>query len=394
MPKLVNRSLTDISVRKARPKDKRYDLYDAVLRGFGLRVATVGTKTWFVMRRINGRMVRHSLGRYPELSLAKARQSATEALALMAAGEHPRAESADLFETAMAEWLKRDQGKNRSLRTVRNAMSKHALPAFRGKPINKIRKADVLRLVDRIVDSGAPVQANRLLAYLRRFFNWCAERDLLATNPTAGIRAPAKEEARERVLSLAELQVVMSAADRIGYPWGPMVKLLALTGQRLKEVANATWDEIDLEKAEWALSGARTKSGQPHLVHLSSDARAEIEKLPRVEGCPWLFSTTGEGPVKGFSKAKKKIDKESGIAGWTFHDLRRSLATHATESLGVNPVVVDKILNHSSGVVRGVAAVYQRGSYLTERRRALEVWGEFLCRDTAPANNVVNLPKR
>jgi len=103
-----------------------------------------------------------------------------------------------------------------------------------------------------------------------------------------------------------------------------------------------------------------------------------IQELPRFEEQPWLFSTTGKGPVKGFSKAKVKFDKESGVTGWTFHDIRRSFATHATERLGISPVVVDKVQNHVTGALRGVAAVYQRGEYLEQRKAAMSAWAEFL----------------
>lgn len=378
MPKLVSKALTDLAVRKARPAEKRYDLYDAALRGFGLRVSTSGAKTWFAMRRVNGRMVRHSLGRYPEYSLAEARIAAGAALKKMTEGEHPRADKAAMFEAVFEDWLTRDQGKNRSVADVRNAMTKHALPVFSGTPIDGIRKQHVLRLIDRIVDSGSPVQANRVLAYLRRLFNWCVERDLIVDNPATGIRAPSKEVSRERVLSIDELKDLLAAAERIGYPWGPMVEILIYTGQRLEEVAQATWDELDLDRWVWALSGSRTKNGRPHIVHLSRLTTSTIQGLPKIDGQPWLFSTSGRGPVKGFSKAKAKLDKESGVSGWTFHDLRRTFATFTTDRLDINPVVIDKILNHASGAVKGVAAVYQRGEYIDQRKTAMDSWAEFL----------------
>ena len=378
MPKLVSKAFTNLAVRKARPKDKRYDLYDAALRGFGVRVATSGTKSWFVMRRVNGRMVRYSLGRYPEYSLTEARAAAAAALKRMTEGEHPHADKAAMFDEVLEEWLVRDQAKNRSVGNVRNAVAKHVLPAFGGRSIDSIRKADVLRLIDKIVDSGAPVQANRVLAYLRRLFNWSIARDLLRNNPAAGVKAPAKEVSRERVLSLDELQALMGAATRIGYPWGSMVKLLVMTSQRLEEVASAPWLEFDLERAEWSIPGSRTKNGRPQLVHLSGAALSVIQELPRFEEQPWLFSTTGIGPVRGFSKAKVKFDKESGVTGWTFHDIRSSFATHATERLGISPVVVDKVQNHVTGALRGVAAVYQRGEYLEQRKAAMSAWAEFL----------------
>ena len=384
MPKLVSKPLTDLAVRKARPKDKRYDLYDAALRGLGVRVATSGAKTWFVMRRVNERMVRYSLGRYPEYSLTEARAAAAAALKRMTEGEHPRADKAAMFDEVLEEWLVRDQAKNRSVVDVRNAMTKHALPAFRGRPFDAIRKADVLRLIDKIVDSGSPVQANRVLAYLRRLFNWCIERDLIADNPAAGIKAPTKEVSRERVLSLDELKDVLVAAQRMGYPWGPLVELLVYTGQRLDEVAQATWDEFDLDNQIWALPGFRTKNGRPHVVHLSDAAMSTISALPQVDGQAWLFSTTGRGPVRGFSKAKAKLDEESGVTNWTFHDLRRPFATFTTAKLKISPVVIDKVLNHASGAVKGSAAVYQRGEYLDQGKTAMHAWAAFATA-TAPS---------
>ena len=391
MPKLVSKALTNLAVRKARAKDKRYDLYDAALRGFGVRVATSGAKTWFVMRRVNERMVRYSLGRYPEYSLTEARAAAAAALKRMTEGEHPHADKAAMFDEVLEEWLVRDQAKNRSVGNVRNAVAKHVLPAFGGRSIDSIRKADVLRLIDKIVDSGSPVQANRVLAYLRRLFNWCIERDLIADNPAAGIKAPTKEVSRERVLSLDELKDVLVAAQRMGYPWGPLVELLVYTGQRLDEVAQATWDEFDLDNQIWALPGFRTKNGRPHVVHLSDAAMSTISALPQVDGQAWLFSTTGRGPVKGFSKAKAKLDEESGVTNWTFHDLRRTFATFTTDKLKISPVVIDKVLNHASGAVKGIAAVYQRGEYLDQRKTAMDTWAAFLSSSEFRGTTVVPL---
>jgi integrase len=391
MPKLVSKPLTDLAVRKARPANKRYDLYDAAMRGFGVRVSTSGAKTWFVMRRVNERMVRYSLGRYPEYSLTEARAAAAAALKQMTEGEHPRADKAALFEKVFEEWLARDQAKNRSVTDVRNAMTKHALPAFRGRPIDSVRKAHVIRLLDKIVDSGSPVQANRVLAYLRRLFNWCVERDLIADNPVAGIKAPAKEVSRERVLSLDELNDVLGAAQRMGYPWGPLVEMLVYTGQRLDEAARTTWDEVDLDSQVWALSGSRTKNGRPHVVHLSAPAMSTVMALPQVDGQAWLFSTSGRGPVRGFSKAKVKLDEESGVTNWTFHDLRRTFATFTTDKLNISPVVIDKVLNHASGAVKGIAAVYQRGEYLDQRKLAMDAWAAFLSSSEFRGTKVVPL---
>jgi len=139
-----------------------------------------------------------------------------------------------------------------------------------------------------------------------------------------------------------------------------------------------TWSELDLDAGIWTLAGERAKNRQAHVVHLSQQAVRLLSEAPRIEGSDWAFTTTGTGPIKGFSKAKAQLDAKSGVTGWVYHDLRRSFATVQTEKLGVSPVVVDRILNHVQGSVRGVAAIYQRGKYLEERKLALEKIGAYV----------------
>jgi len=378
MPKLADKTLTVMTVEKLKPRDERYDVYDAALRGFGVRVATSGTKTWFVMRRVDGRMVRASVGRYPEMTLGDARVKGERMLREMASGGLPGNGEAKKFQDVLHEWLDRDQGGNRSRRTVENALRNHALPRLRGKRIDAIRKTDIIHILDALIDAGASVQANRVLSYLRRMFNWSLERDLVQVNPVAGIKPPTRERTADRVLSHLELQAAWEGAERMGYPFGPFIQLLILTGQRRDEVASMTWSEVDLDAGVWTIPGQRTKNGRPHLVHLSVAAREIIAPLPRRDGTSLLFTTTGKRSISGFSKGKRRLDEFCGVRGWTFHDLRRSFATHLTEALGFSPVVVDRILNHVSGSVKGVAAVYQRGEYLSERGEALDRWAEFI----------------
>jgi integrase len=167
--------------------------------------------------------------------------------------------------------------------------------------------------------------------------------------------------------------------------------MLVYTGQRLDEAARTTWDEVDLDSQVWALSGSRTKNGRPHVVHLSAPAMSTVMALPQVDGQAWLFSTSGRGPVRGFSKAKVKLDEESGVTNWTFHDLRRTFATFTTDKLNISPVVIDKVLNHASGAVKGIAAVYQRGEYLDQRKLAMDAWAAFLSSSEFRGTKVVPL---
>ena len=331
-----------------------------------------------MMRRFNGRMLRTTFGRYPEVPLALARLKAPDVLADMADGQTAGQRRTDLFRVVLDEWLKKDQAKNKSVHQVRVAMYKHALPAFGPMPVASITKRDVNRLIDKIVDAGSPVAANRVLAFTKRFFSWCKERDILELSPAEAIRPPSKEKIRDRVLTLDEMKNIWAACKQMGYPWGPIFQLLMLTGTRLREVSQASWSEISIAEGTLNLPASRTKNKRPHQIQLSDQALDIIKALPRIEGQKLLFTTNGTTAVSGFSKVKKRLDIISGVSDWRYHDLRRSFATHSTERLSISPVIADKILNHATGQVRGVAAIYQHGEYLEERRVALQEWGTFI----------------
>ena len=376
MPKLVNRPLTELAIKKAAKATARYDMFDASVRGLGVRIAPSGTKSWFIMRRFNGKMLRTTFGRYPEVGLADARLRAPEVLLKMSNGN--TSQGNDTFDTIVAEWIKRDQSKNKSVEQVKTAIKRHVSPVFSGRKLDEIKKQDIIKLIDQITDGGSPVAANRILAFLKRFFNWCVERDILEVSPALSIKANTGEISRDRVLDVGELLSLWTVEDKLNYPWGAILKLLMLTGARLKEVSEVTWDEISLEEQIWSIPSSRTKNSRPHQIHLSTQAKQILTSLPSVKDQSFLFSTNGVRPVSGFSKAKKRIDQLSGVDNWRFHDLRRSFATYTTEKLEIPPVVIDKVLNHVSGAVKGVAAIYQRGEYLEQRREALQAWGDYL----------------
>jgi len=247
---------------------------------------------------------------------------------------------------------------------------------------------------------------NRTLAVLRRFFNWTVEREIITASPMAGLKAPTAETARDRALNDEEIRLFWAGCDKLGWPFGPMFKLLLLTAQRRDEVRGMEWTEIEpREKRVWAIPREKAKNDRAHEVSLSELAIEIIDGLPRMsrprtdsagsEPSPYVFTTNGERPVSGFSKAKERLDKhmlellcaelgEAGkdpgkaeIDGWILHDLRRTAATGMAR-LNIAPHVVDWILNHVSGTIRGVAAVYNRHAYLEERRAALEAWGRYV----------------
>jgi integrase len=193
----------------------------------------------------------------------------------------------------------------------------------------------------------------------------------------ASIKAPARESSRDRVLSEEEIGRIWSACEGMGWPFGPLIQLLLVTGQREDEVAGMRWSDIDLKSCVWTLPREMSKSDRLNQVPLPLLALQILEALPRTGEL--VFSTTGTTPVSGFSKAKKRCDRLSGVESWRFHDLRRTVASGMAK-LKVEPWVVEKVLNHQTGQLSGVAGVYNRWGYLDEKREALERWATHLKR--------------
>ena len=251
--------------------------------------------------------------------------------------------------------------------------------AWGSRSIHEISKRDVIDVVSAIEQRGAPVAANKALKAIKTFFRWCIGRAVLDRSPADGVPLPAKQVTRDRVLSDGELAKIILAARQIGAPYGDIVEVLALTGQRREEVARCTWDEIDLKTRTWKLSSDRTKNAKSHEVHLSGPVMEVLSRANKRH--KFIFSWAGDSSFQGFSPAKREIDELSGVTGWRLHDLRRTCVSGMAR-LGIAPHVADKILNHQAGTISGVAAVYQRHDFLAERREALETWGAHVSRIT------------
>jgi integrase len=308
---------------------------------------------------------------------------AQRVLAERAAGRDPQAEKqtskrrirSEQVAELVAEFIARHASQNRTGAETARIFHREVLPHWASWTVGEVRKPDVIALLDRVRERGSPIMANRVLAAVRRFFNWCVGRGILEVSPCSGITAPAREQPRHRVLSDEELGLVLEAARQIGFPFGSIVEVLALTGQRRDEVGRMTWEHLDFGRQLWVIPGAHAKNGRPHLVQLSAPVLALLEGLPRTGEL--MFSGDGRTLFQGYSKAKARLNRLSGVSDWTLHDLRRTVVSGMAR-LGVAPHVADKILNHQSGTISGVAAVYQRHEFLKERKQALEVWGEHV----------------
>ena len=384
---MVKHSLTDLAIRSMSiPRQGQSELWDSRLPGFGVRASHGGTKSFVLMYRYHGRQRRMTLGRYPILRLSEARQLAYEALRAAAFGTDPQAEKLKVrnvpevehFDSFVRHFIETyARPKNRTADDTERVLMRHFGRAWGTRAIKEITKQDVMAVIDGIMAEGNHASANKALAVVRKLFNWAVERGLLDQSPCAGINAPARSTKRDRVLSDDEFIAIWRAAIEMGYPFGSIVQLLLLTGQRREEVAGLRWSELDLTKAIWSLGALRTKSNRAHVVPLPPLTVSILSKLPRFNGDLMFPARGSQNPVSGFAKWKDEIDGRCHVKGWRLHDLRRTAATGMAR-LGVSPHVVERLLNHTSGTFGGVAGVYNRFGYLPEMRTALERWSDHI----------------
>jgi integrase len=207
--------------------------------------------------------------------------------------------------------------------------------------------------------------------------NWCVDRGLLEASPLVGMKLPTRETPRERVLTNEELLELWIACDAAGYPFGDCMKLLILSGQRRTEVAEMKWSELDLERRIWTLPSARAKNGKQHTVPITDAMLTVLRYVPRYLASEFVFTTTGKTPISGFGRVKERLNMAlpKGTAPWVIHDLRRTMSTNLA-MLGVPQAVTEALLNHKTGVVSGVAAIYNVYSYADEKRQALDAWSQ------------------
>jgi integrase len=392
------KQLTTVQIDREKPSKARREIPDGKVGGLYFIVQRSGARSWAVRYRFDGAPTKYTLGSYPKIDLATARNLAQRALGEVAKGTNPattkravraaakasRADVDDLVETVVAEFVSRYAKKfTHDWKETQRLLDKNVVPTWRGRRLAAIQKKDVVRLLDNIVERGAPIGANRVFTQLRKMCAWAIERGIIDASPCAGVKPPSPEIERDRVLEPGELALVWRAAAEIGFPFGPVVRLLLLTAQRRAEVAGLRWGELDLGEAIWTLPAARSKNRREHVIPLSPAAVEALSALPRFAESDFVFSA-GKTAPSGYSVAKKRLDREiaklndgAAIPPWTFHDIRRSVATRLAE-LNIAPHVVEAVLNHRSGTIRGVAAIYNRYSYAAEKRGALEGWARAL----------------
>jgi integrase len=375
--------LTKLLIDRVIPGPRDQICWDSEQPGLHLKVTPAGKKVFFLYYRVLGaakQQRRYKIGDYGAVTLHQARERARSLLGMVADGKDPAADrqqarqrlNSELVSDLVSEFFSKHVAQNRSAAETERIFKRDIVPRLGSRSIHSLKKPDVITLLEAIAERGSPIMANRTLAALRKFLNWCVARGIIDKSPADGAEAPGKETKRDRVLTDDELRRVLLTARQIGFPYGSIVELLALTGQRRDEVASMSWSEIDLPARTWTIPAARSKNNKPHIVHLSDPALRLLEQVPRTGEL--VFSTNGRTPFQGFSKAKRQLDDRFDVTEWTLHDLRRTVVTGMAR-LGTPPHIADKVLNHQTGTISGVAAVYQRHPFLAERRHALDLWG-------------------
>jgi integrase len=414
--------LTQLAVERGckPPANGRVEYWDSQLPGFGLRVAAplVGRearKTWQVMYYVNGRRVRETLGTVATIpKIDAARMLARESLQRAERGIHPteerrrereeekrqvaaeEARQRDTLGAVIDRYLERYAVKRMRpdyFKETKRTLEVDVKPALGHRPIREIRRPEIRELLGAIVGRGRAPHASHVLAYLRAMLNWAVAEEMIDTSPAAGVPDPdprkRQDRERDRYLDDDEIRLFWLACDKLGWPFGPLFKLLLLTGSRRDELAHATWSEIDTTKGLWSLPRERVKNDKEHVLHLSVLAVEIIEALPKVHD-RLVFTTNGERPVSGFGRARERLagymldalaerdgKPDETIKPFTLHDLRRTAAT-GMAALGIAHHVVDRILNHTAGKISGVARIYNRNLYLAERKTALEAWARHV----------------
>ena len=366
MPRL---HLTDVSIRALKaPENGQVTYWD---KGLGVRVSWGGTKTFIVLAGI-GR--RKAIGRYPDLSLAEARKKAKKVIAQPRLSELTFHDALDLYVSAHLQKYTRPKTAKETERLLRKHFS-----TLGPRHLEDINPSAVSSCIDEL---SPPSIADHAFVALGGLFRWAERRGYMLKSPCANLRPPAKSSPRTRVLSDDELKRVWEAATKSGM-FGIIVKVLILTGQRRGEIA-ALRPEFFTDRI-CTLPGRLTKNRREHSFPVGALCATVLASCQGREPAALLFPARGEPEraFKGWSKSKRKLDQLSGVHDWTLHDLRRTFATNLA-ALAVPPHITERLLNHATGTISGVAAIYNRHAYVDEMRAAIALWEERLSSLLAP----------
>ena len=385
--------LTERSIEKLTCPEGSRDcmVFDSEQRGLAVRVLASGAKSYLAQYSVGKRKRRVPLGSVQAISLAMARDATRAVMGQVAMGTDVASDRKAKNEAARVEALREKMtlsalvadwkrlhlsGKRASYAAEAPRALERAFASWWAKPAERLDRTDVVRVLDGL----APSLRRAAGAYGRACFGWATKRGTLAANPFLGLPGLSTTERRDRVLTDDEVLAIWQAASTTVAPYGPIVRLLMLTGQRRDEVSGMTWAELSSDRATWTIPAERSKNDAASVVPLSKATKA---LLPDKRGKGLVFPGEGGRPFGNWSKVKVALDKASGVTGWRLHDLRRTVAT-GLQRLGVRLEVTEAVLNHVSGSRRGVVGIYQRHDWAVEKRAALEAWAVHIANLLSP----------
>lgn len=419
---ITNRLLAAKS-RQAKNYPNGLYLWDAELKGFGVRISPKGRITWVASKAIGrgkGSTQRVVVGHYPGMPLDQARIEAGQIIARLAKGEDvqsavKQAKAAKVasrqcptVKEAVTDYLKeRENDPNRDADSryeseLAQLFNRKIVPELgASKRINEITKADIKAMIKKRKDAGHYVAARNLYVQLKPFFDWSIHEELISVSPCIGVIPPDVAKERQHKLNDAEIKALWTCATPETNMLGDYFRVLLLTAQRRGEVASMQWQEVNLDRAEWIIPASKTKNGREHLVPLSPLVVSILRAQPERKPSEYVFGKYPHAPVSGFSKAKRELDAamlaklredntDAELSDWRIHDLRRTAAS-GMASLGIQPHVIEAVLNHTPVKLQ---RTYQIWQYAVERRKALETWANYvssLAGEKPAISNVVAL---
>lgn len=361
--------------------------WDDEMPGFGLRIRAGGSRTYIVQYKLGAKHRRMTLGSVSKVAAEDARKRAKLIFGKVVEGKDPAneraakvAEAATGFGASVTDYLaaKKAHVKPRTLDELKRYLNKAWKPLHK-LSLSSVNRALVAAELRKIANERGPIAADRARAALSDFFGWAIGEGLVESNPVTGTNKAAPDyKSRDRVLGVSEVAAIWNAVSpRTPAPFDNIVKLLLLTACRRNEIGHLRTAEIALGDSLVSLPAERTKNGLPHDVPLSGLARDVVASLD-LEDREFAFGRRDSG-FSGWSKAKRELDAKLGksVKPWTLHDIRRTVATGMAD-LGVQPHIIESVLNHISGHKRGVAGTYNRATYAAEKRDALDRWANHL----------------
>jgi integrase len=402
MPKRERKALTNIRINAFEPKIKDYEVFDRNVGGLSIRIFPSGQKSFSINFRINGKRKRMRIGNYKDMSIVEARQIAIELKERVKGGVYPinkshnsiaKEEEEKVKETEdqtiaklSAEFIKKyciGEGSEPNLKSwleYQRILNKYVIPHWGKLHIEVISIGALTTLLDTISKQNGPVMANRVLAVTRKLFNWARDRGVIDYVPIVPNIAR-KEKARTRFLNDEEIIEFWKGCEKESYPFGKLFQLLLLTGQRLSEVTNMRWSQLDMNYKGsdqlykvWKLPSHSTKFDRIHVIPLSSMAVELINSIPRFMDNDLLFPSSGsnDGPVSGFGKPKKRICTFE--ADWRLNDLRRTFWKNFSR-LEIDYMICNEVLGHTDQKIEGY---YDHRNYLKQKQSAMNKWAQLL----------------